>query len=168
MVTPSILVAKDTKLRLSNLKDGSKVLAFLPLTVSALMIYVFFLFGVLSKIYILNLSWLGYNIAIGPFANQGMSGILPFIPLLIYMLLHVNYFEEYYFRRNVKRTVFWAVLHVIMGVAINVVLILIPLGFFYRYIFNKYGINYAYTLHFFTNLALVIVYIISSFLIPES
>jgi membrane protease YdiL (CAAX protease family) len=119
----------------------------------------------LSNIPILNLSWLGYNIMIGPFADQGVLGILPFIPLLIYMLIHVNYFEEFYFRKNVKRVVIWALLHIVMGVAVDVVIVLLPLGFFYRYILDKYSINHAYTLHFATNLVLVGISVSSYFLL---
>lgn len=165
MVGPSILLAKETKTRLSNLKSGYKALIFLPLTVSTLVIYVIFAMEFLSNIPILNLSWLGYNIVIGPFADQGVFGILPFIPLLIYMLIHVNYFEEFYFRKNVKRVVIWALLHIVMGVALYVVIVLLPLGFFYRYILDKYSINHAYTLHFATNLVLVGISVSSYFLL---
>ena len=165
MVGPSILLAKETKTRLSNLKSGYKALIFLPLTVSVLVIYVFFATEFLSNIPILNLSWLGYNIVIGPFADQGVFGILPFIPLLIYMLIHVNYFEEFYFRKNVKRVVVWALLHIVMGVAVYVVIVLLPLGFFYRYILNKYSINHAYALHFATNLVLIGISVSSYFLL---
>jgi membrane protease YdiL (CAAX protease family) len=165
MVGPSILLAKETKTRLSNLKSGYKALTFLPLTVSTLVIYVIFAMEFLSNIPILNLSWLGYNIVIGPFADQGVFGILPFIPLLIYMLIHVNYFEEFYFRKNVKRVVIWALLHIVMGVAVYVVIVLLPLGFFYRYILYKYSINHAYTLHFATNLVLVGISVSSYFLL---
>ena len=165
MVGPSILLAKETKTRLSNLKSGYKALIFLPLTVSVLVIYVIFVTEFLSNIPILNLSWLGYNIVIGPFADQGVFGILPFIPLLIYMLIHVNYFEEFYFRKNVKRVVVWALLHIVMGVAVYVVIVLLPLGFFYRYILNKYSINHAYTLHFATNIVLIGISVSSYFLL---
>ena len=165
MVGPSILLAKETKTRLSNLKSGYKALIFLPLTVSVLVIYVIFAMEFLSNIPILNLSWLGYNIVIGPYADQGVFGILPFIPLLIYMLIHVNYFEEFYFRKNVKRVVIWALLHIVMGVAVYVVIVLLPLGFFYRYILDKYSINHAYTLHFATNLALIGISVSSYFLL---
>jgi membrane protease YdiL (CAAX protease family) len=165
MVGPSILLAKETKTRLSNLKSGYKALIFLPLTVSVLVIYVIFAMEFLSNIPILNLSWLGYNIVIGPYADQGVFGILPFIPLLIYMLIHVNYFEEFYFRKNVKRVVIWALLHIVMGVALYVVIVLLPLGFFYRYILDKYSINHAYTLHFATNLVLIGISVSSYFLL---
>jgi membrane protease YdiL (CAAX protease family) len=165
MVGPSILLAKETKTRLSNLKSGYKALIFLPLTVSVLVIYVIFAMEFLSNIPILNLSWLGYNIVIGPYADQGVFGILPFIPLLIYMLIHVNYFEEFYFRKNVKRVVIWALLHIVMGVAVYVVIVLLPLGFFYRYIIDKYSINHAYTLHFATNLVLIGISVSSYFLL---
>ncbi|MDP8941024.1 MAG: hypothetical protein M3M84_00610 [Thermoproteota archaeon] len=165
MVAPSILLAKETKTRLSNLKSGYKALIFLPLTVSVLVIYVIFAMEFLSNIPILNLSWLGYNIVIGPYAGQGVFGILPFIPLLIYMLIHVNYFEEFYFRKNVKRVVIWALLHIVMGVAVYVVIVLLPLGFFYRYILDKYSVNHAYTLHFATNLVLIGISVSSYFLL---
>ncbi len=165
MVGPSILLAKETKTRLSNLKSGYKALIFLPLTVSVLVIYVIFAMEFLSNIPILNLSWLGYNIVIGPYADQGVFGILPFIPLLIYMLIHVNYFEEFYFRKNVKRVVIWALLHIVMGVAVYVVIVLLPLGFFYRYILDKYSVNHAYTLHFATNLVLIGISVSSYFLL---
>ena len=165
MVGPSILLAKETKTRLSNLKSGYKALIFLPLTVSVLVSYVIFAMEFLSDIPILNLSWLGYNIVIGPFADQGLFGILPFIPLLIYMLIHVNYFEEFYFRKNVKRIVIWALLHIVMGVAVYVVIVLLPLGFFYRYILDKYSINHAYTLHFATNIVLIGISVSSYFLL---
>ena len=165
MVGPSILLAKETKTRLSNLKSGYKALIFLPLTVSVLVIYVIFAMEFLSNIPILNLSWLGYNIVIGPYADQGVFGILPFIPLLIYMLIHVNYFEEFYFRKNVKRVVIWALLHIVMGVAVYVVIVLLPLGFFYRYILDKYSINHAYTLHFATNIVLIGISVSSYFLL---
>ncbi len=159
------MLAKETKTRLSNLKGGYKALIFLPLTVSILVGFVIFAMNFLSKIPILNLSWLGYNIAIGPFADEGAFGILPFIPLLIYMLIHVNYFEEFYFRKNVKRVFLWALLHIAMGVAIYVVIVLFPLGLFYRYILNKYSINHAYTLHFATNLVIIGISVISYFLV---
>ncbi|HEX7207249.1 MAG TPA: hypothetical protein VF233_03650 [Nitrososphaeraceae archaeon] len=165
MVAPSILLAKETKTRLSNLKSGYKALIFLPLTVSVLVIYVIFAMEFLSNIPILNLSWLGYNIVIGPYADQGVFGILPFIPLLIYMLIHVNYFEEFYFRKNVKRVVIWALLHIVMGVAVYVFIVLLPLGFFYRYILDKYSVNHAYTLHFATNLVLIGISVSSYFLL---
>jgi hypothetical protein len=82
------------------------------------------------------------------------------------MLIHVNYFEEFYFRKNVKRVIIWALMHVAMGVPVYVALALLPLGFLYRRIFNKYGINHAYALHLATNLVLIGLSISSYFLIP--
>src|SRR5437868_7674550 len=120
MVGPSLLVAKETRARLLNLKSGVKALLFLPLTVSVLVVYVIFVKDFVSQIPLLNLSWLGYNIALGPFGNKGLFAILPFVPLLIYMLIHVNYFEELYFRKNIRLVILWAFLHVAMGVAIHV------------------------------------------------
>jgi hypothetical protein len=155
LVAPSLLVAKETKSRIFDLKAGFKALVFLPLTVGLLLSYIFFAASLLMKIPILNLSWLGYNITIGPYASQGIYGILPFLPLLVYTLIHVNYYEEFYFRKNMKRVVIWALLHILMGVAINIVFILLPLGIFYKYVFDKYNINHSYALHFSTNIVLI-------------
>lgn len=167
MVGPSLLVVKETRARLLNLKSGAKALIFLPLTVSMLMIYVIFARDLVSQIPLLNLSWLGYNIALGPFGDKGTFGILPFLPMLVYVLIHVNYFEELYFRKNIKRVIIWAFLHIAMGVAVHVALVLLPLGFFYRRIYNKYSINHAYTLHLTTNLVLIGISLGSFFLLPS-
>jgi membrane protease YdiL (CAAX protease family) len=157
MVGPSLLLAGETKRRFLDLKMGAKALAYLPLTVLPLLIFTIFAVNFLSEIPVLNASWLGYNIAIGPFGDQGLFGIVPFLPPLVYMLIHVNYFEEVYFRKDVKRVIIWALLHIAMGVTIYVALALLPLGFFYKFIRNKYDVNHAYTLHLATNLVLIMI-----------
>jgi membrane protease YdiL (CAAX protease family) len=91
----------------------------------------------------------------GPFGDQGFLGIAPFVPILIYMLLHLNYYEELYFRRNKKLVMLWAFLHIAMGVPLHVVIALLPAGFIYKYIYDKYGINNAFAAHFATNIFLV-------------
>lgn len=152
-------------MRISNLRSGVRILVLLPITVAVLLSYIFFVMPFISHIPILSLSWLGYNIAVGPLAQHGVMGVIPFLPLLLYMLIHVNYYEEYYFRKNSRRVVIWGFLHILMGVSLSVVLILLPLGFFYKYIYDKYSINHAYMLHFATNVALIGVTISSYFLI---
>ena len=159
--------SQGARARLLNLKSGVKALLFLPLTVSVLVIYAFFGKDLVSQIPLLNLSWLGYNIALGPFGDKGAVGILPFIPMLVYVLIHVNYFEEFYFRKNVKRVIIWAFLHIAMGVAIHVALVLLPIGFFYRHIYNKYSVNHSYTLHLATNLVSIGISLSSYFLLPS-
>ena len=155
MIAPSLLFIGETKSRLLNLKMGTKALAYLPLTVLPLMAFIIFGVSFLSSIPLLNASWLGYNIALGPFGNQGLFGILPFLPLLLYTLIHVNYFEELYFRKDIMRVVIWAALHIVMGVAVYVALALIPLGLFYKFIKDRYNVDNAYTLHFATNIVLI-------------
>lgn len=162
-VVPTLLFVKETKTRLKNLRQGIGSLVWLPLTIGGLLAYVIFALDFMSTIPVLNWSWLGYNIALGPAADQGLYGILPFVPMLAYMLIHVNYFEELYFRKNAPLTVVWAFLHVAMGVAVNIALALLPLGFFYKHIYKKYGINHAYALHFATNIIVVSVSIGSYF-----
>jgi membrane protease YdiL (CAAX protease family) len=161
LMAPSLLFVKQTYRRIQNLRAGIKGLVFLPLTVTSLVIFVFFIFGFLAQFPLFNLSWLGYNIAVGPYADQGFSGILPFLPFLVYTFIHVNYFEEYYFRTNPKRVVIWAFLHMVMGVTISVALMLLPLGFFYKYLRDKYGVDYAYALHFSTNITILLISIVS-------
>jgi hypothetical protein len=158
---PSLLFVRQTYTRILNLKRGIKGLVYLPLTVLSLMIFVFFILGFLTQFPLFNISWLGYNIAVGPYADQGFIGILPFLPFLVYTFIHVNYFEEYYFRTNLKRVVIWAFLHMVMGVTVGVVIMLLPLGFFYKYIHDKYGVDYAYALHFSTNVTILLISIMS-------
>ncbi len=162
-VVPTLLLVKETKPRLKNMKNGLKSLVYLPLTVGILMAYVVFVVDFFSKIPILNWSWLGYNIALGPSADQGLWGVLPFVPMLVYMLIHVNYFEEMYFRKTSLLTVVWAFLHIAMGVAVHVALALLPLGFFYKYLYKRRGLDHAYALHFATNIVIVVVSIASYF-----
>ena len=162
-VVPTLLFVKETKTRLQNLRHGIRSLVWLPLTIGSLLSYVVFAMGYLSEIPVLNWSWLGYNIALGPTADQGLYGVLPFVPMLVYMLIHVNYFEELYFRKNIPLTIGWAFLHVAMGVAVHVALALLPVGLLYKYIYKKCGINHAYTLHFATNIIIVSVSIGSYF-----
>ncbi len=161
LMAPSLLLVKHTYRRIINLKTGIKGIVFLPVTVGSLMLFVFFILKFLEQFPFFNLSWLGYNIAVGPFADQGFTGILPFLPFLIYTFVHVNYFEEYYFRTSLKRVIVWAFLHMVMGVTVSVVIMLLPLGFFYKYIHDRYGVDYAYALHFSTNMAILLISIIS-------
>ena len=167
-MAPSLLLVKQTYRRIRNLKAGIKGIVFLPITVGSLIVFVYFIFGYLSQLPFFNLSWLGYNIALGPYADQGFAGILPFLPFLVYTFIHVNYFEEYYFRTNLKRVVIWAFLHMVMGVSVSVVIMLLPLGFFYKYIHDKYGVDYAYALHFSTNMTVLLISIVSFLLLGSS
>ena len=81
-------------------KNWISSMKYAPIAFGILTVYVLFAFEYVDQIPILNWSWLGYNIAFGPFAEQGMLGIIPFVPLLLYMFLHINYFEELYFRKS--------------------------------------------------------------------
>jgi hypothetical protein len=164
-VVPTLLFVKETKRRLSDIRRGARSLVWLPLTIGGLLAYVVFAMDLLSNVPVLSWSWLGYNIALGPSADQGLLGVLPFVPMLVFMLIHVNYFEEFYFRKNALLTVAWAFLHVAMGVPVHVALALLPLGFLYKYIYKKRGINHAYSLHFATNMAVLAVSIGSYFII---
>ncbi len=154
-VGASLALIKETKNRWANLKKGLGSMKFAPITFGIIVVYALFIFDFLDTIPILNWSWLGYNIAFGPFADQGIWGILPFIPLLIYMFIHINYIEEFYFRKSKKMVIVWALIHIAMGIKVHTALMLIPLGFLFKYVYDKKGINHSYAMHFATNIMVV-------------
>ncbi len=152
----SLLLVKDTKKRILGLVSGISSIKYAPLSFAIIISYAFFGFEFFDSIPILNWSWLGYNIAYGPFAEQGIWGILPFIPLLIYMFIHINYIEEFYFRKSKKMVVVWALMHVAMGIKVHTALILLPIGFLFKYIYDKKGLEHSYAMHFATNILVVL------------
>jgi hypothetical protein len=162
-VAASLLLVKETKKRIIDLKNGLGSIKYAPISFGILAVYVFLVYEYAETIPILNWSWLGYNIALGPFADQGLWGIIPFVPLLLYMFVHVNYFEELYFRRSNKMVIVWALIHIIMGIKVHMALALIPIGFLFKYIYDKKGLNHSYAMHFATNI-LVIVTLFFSFI----
>ena len=68
-VAASLLLIKDTKKRLADLKNGLSAIKYAPLSFGVLAAYVLFAFDYVDTIPILNWSWLGYNIALGPFVD---------------------------------------------------------------------------------------------------
>jgi len=155
-VAASLLLIKQTKSRLRDLKKGIASAKYAPITFGIIIAYALFGFDFLDSIPFLDWSWLGYNIAFGPFADQGIWGIIPFVPLLVYMFIHINYVEEFYFRKSKKMVIVWALVHIAMGVKIHTALILIPIGFLFKYIYDKKGINHSYAMHFTTNVLVVV------------
>ena len=155
-VGASLAMAKDTKKRLLDLKKGKNSIKYAPFAFGIIVAYAFLAFEFLDSIPILNWSWLGYNIAFGPFADQGMWSIVPFVPILIYMFIHINYVEELYFRRSKKMVIVWALIHIAMGVKVHTALILIPIGFLFKYIYDKKGVRHSYAMHFAVNIMVVV------------
>ena len=154
-VGSSLLLIKETKKRILNLKNGLKSIKYAPISFAILACYVLFIFPYADEIPILNWSWLGYNIAFGPFAEEGIWGVIPFIPLLLYMFIHINYFEERFFRKSKKMVIVWALIHIAMGIKIHMALILIPVGFVFKYVYDKKGVDHSYAMHFATNIIVV-------------
>ena len=72
-VGASLLLIKDTKKRIKDLRIGIGSMKYAPIAFGVLTLYVLFAFEYVDQIPILNWSWLGYNIAFGPFAEQGLS-----------------------------------------------------------------------------------------------
>jgi hypothetical protein len=160
-VGSSLLLIKETKKRINDLKIGINSIKYAPIPFAILFAYIILAYNLVDTIPILNWSWLGYNIAFGPFADQGLWGIVPFIPLLVYMFIHINYVEELYFRKSKKMVVVWAFTHIAMGVKIHMAIVLLPIGFLFKYIYDKKGINHAYAMHFATNVLVVITLFLS-------
>ena len=160
-VGSSLLLIKETKKRINDLKIGINSIKYAPFAFGILCAYIILAYDFVDTIPILNWSWLGYNIAFGPFADQGLWGIIPFIPLLVYMFIHINYVEELYFRKSKKMVVIWAFVHIAMGVKIHMAIVLLPIGFLFKYIYDKKGVNHAYAMHFATNVLVVIMFFLS-------
>ena len=154
-VGASLLLIKDTKKRIRDLRAGIGSMKYAPIAFGILTVYVLFAFEYVDQIPILNWSWLGYNIAFGPFAEEGVWGVIPFIPLLLYMFIHINYFEERFFRNSKKMVIVWALIHIAMGIKIHMALILIPVGFVFKYVYDKKGVDHSYAMHFATNIIVV-------------
>ena len=155
-VAASLLLIKETKKRIVDLKKGLRSMKYAPIAYGILFAYIFLAFEYVDQIPFLNWSWLGYNIVFGPFADQGFWGIVPFIPLLVYMFIHINYVEELYFRKSKKMVVVWALIHIAMGIKIHMALVLLPIGFLFKYVYDKKGIQHSYAMHFATNVLIVI------------
>ncbi len=155
-VAASLALVKETKKRIVDLKKGLRSMKYAPIAYGILFAYIFLAFEYVDQIPFLNWSWLGYNIAFGPFADQGFWGIVPFIPLLVYMFIHINYVEELYFRKSKKMVVVWALIHIAMGIKIHMALVLLPIGFLFKYIYDKKGLEHSYAMHFATNVLIVI------------
>jgi hypothetical protein len=155
-VATSLILIKETRQRILDLKHGIKSIIYAPVSFGALIAYVVFVYPHAERIPFLNWSWLGYNIAFGPFAKEGFWGIIPFIPLLIYMFVHINHVEELYFRKSKKMVLVWAAAHIAMGIKIHMAVLLIPIGFLFKYIYDKKGIKHSYAMHFATNILVVV------------
>lgn len=155
-VGTSLLLVKETKRRILDLRKGIRSMAYAPAAFGIMVAYLVLLYPHAENIPILNWSWLGYNIAFGPFATEGLWGVLPFVPLLVYMFIHINHAEEMYFRKSKKMVFVWAAAHIIMGIKIHMALMLIPIGFLFKYIYDKKGLEGSYAMHFATNIMVVI------------
>ena len=75
--------------------------------------------------------------------------------MLLYMFIHINYYEEVYFRKTKKMVLVWALIHIAMGIKVHFALILIPIGFIFKYIYDKKGVENSYAMHLATNVLIV-------------
>lgn len=155
-VATSLILIKETKRRILDLRKGIRSIIYAPAAFGIMVAYLLLVYPHAENIPILNWSWFGYNIAFGPFAMNGLWGVIPFIPLLIYMFIHINHAEEFYFRKSKKRVLIWATAHIAMGIKIHMAIMLIPIGFVFKYIYDRKGLENAYAMHFATNIMVVV------------
>ena len=76
-VAASLVLIKETKKRLFDLSKGIKSIIYAPISFGVLILYIVFAYPFVDKIPILNWSWLGYNIAFGPFAEEFVATSRP-------------------------------------------------------------------------------------------
>ena len=50
----------------------------------------------------------------------------------------------------------WALAHIAMGIKIHMALLLMPIGFLFKYVYDRKGVNHSYAMHFTTNILVVI------------
>jgi membrane protease YdiL (CAAX protease family) len=55
----------------------------------------------------------------------------------------------------------WALVHIVMGIKVHMAIMLIPVGFLFKYIYDKKGLTHSYAMHFATNILIVITLFLS-------
>ena len=58
-------------------------------------------------------------------------------------------------RKSKKMVIVWALIHIAMGIKIHMALILIPVGFVFKYVYDKKGVDHSYAMNFATNIIVV-------------
>jgi hypothetical protein len=84
-----------------------------------------------------------------------------FVLGLVVMCLIYNYTEEKVCRSSLLAVVLWALSHLIMGIPIWAVIPIFSVGLVYKAIYDRWGLDHAYCAHFFTNMTLVGVIVVS-------
>jgi membrane protease YdiL (CAAX protease family) len=49
----------------------------------------------------------------------------------------------------------WAAAHIAMGIKVHMAILLIPVGFLFKYIYDKKGVEHSFAMHFATNMLVV-------------
>lgn len=107
--------------------------------------------------------------ALGSLSNISNGEINPiafffaFIFILL-LCLTFNYLEEYYFRDRYWKVAIWCLLHLVLGLStfnIGNFIILCFMGILFKYVYDKHSVQEAYITHFFTNVASLLIVLIS-------
>jgi hypothetical protein len=159
------------------IKNNLKYAIYVPPIFIILMITAIFAIQLSEHLTFLKWGWLGENIIATPIADasqdmrssgDGNSGIpilstIIFIGSLFVMFLAFiifNYDEEELFRDSWSEVVYWALLHLIMGIPIFAVIPIFSVGVIYKKIKDWKGQNVAFTVHFLTNTTLVLLIVL--------
>jgi len=103
---------------------------------------------------------LHFKIQDGPIKEVGVNGIQA-TDLLFFCKELFKSLNKSFFRKSKKMVVVWALIHIAMGIKIHMALVLIPIGFLFKYIYDKKGLNHAYAMHFATNILIVVALFLS-------
>jgi hypothetical protein len=118
-----------------------------------------------------NISWLNFSISLRSWGSEALGTqyvtdwVTFFLVLAFFMFLMVsmNYYEEWYFRKSWYLVPIWALLHLVLGFSnfsVGEFIILLGMGVAFKLIYDKDGIEVSYPTHLFINFATVFVALI--------
>ena len=163
MIIPLRGLLLEVPKRLRDLKKGARGFLFSPLCFGLGILIAIPSFLLAQILPILQWGWLGFSLATMGMEEDAIS-FIPFALVFLIACITINYYEEKIFRKNYKRVLLWALLHLLMGIPLFVVLPLIGIGVFLKCIYDKYSLQHAYATHFGHNLIVLSLAICVSFL----
>lgn len=166
--------------RVHDLKDGLYGAVYLPILWLVMIPSLVVAFLLSRQITLLQWGWLGYNVILYPLVGEGSGGgagggttsgaasslsvepliALAILPVFLAIFLLFNYYEEKYYRDTWKAVGIWAVMHLIMGIPLFSIIPLFALGAVLKLIYDRHGLNVAYTAHVSYNVSLILFFLI--------
>lgn len=180
VVVPVYLNRRRLPKRLAALGRGWRQLTvrrwwsigYVPLSIVVLFSAAFGAFALARLVPILQWGWLGANILAAPLTppegtattpGTDWSALLPLalVPIIVAAMLLFNYEEERQYRDSYRSVGLWAALHLVMGIPLFAVIPIFTVGLVYKRIYDRYGLDAAYLVHFATNSVLISILVVS-------